>query len=51
MKSTLSANEWKLVQASLNVMTIQGKDAPAVTTLLNKVSLNFEKQAIKEGSK
>ena len=51
MKSTLSANEWKLVQASLHVMTIKGKDAPAITTLLHKVDLNFEKAAIKEGSK
>lgn len=51
MKSTLSANEWKLVQASLHVMTIQGKDAPAITELLHKVSFNFEKAVKKEEGK
>ena len=49
MKSTLSANEWKLVQASLKVMTIQGKDAPTIAKLLEKVDLNFQKAVTKEG--
>lgn len=49
MKSTLSANEWKILESSLKVMTIQGKDAPAITQLLEKVDLNFTKALEKEG--
>ena len=48
MKLTLSSTEWKLVQASLHVMTIQGKDSIQVADLLDKVEANFIKSVEKE---
>ena len=48
MKLTLSSTEWKLVQASLNVMTIQGKDSKQIANLIDKVKLNLAKAVEKE---